>query len=326
MASSSQNRIYVKFNNLTYEQLDIKLIPYPSTTTINPAVTTNTIQSFSNSNTSDSTSTTTTTTTTTTSTTMGLNATECGFTIAGYCPSYIENVAENSLACQSGLKRGDLIVKVNHVNCCRATLKTIFSLIKQSTLKTSNLTLTVYRHVRRKSGKVKIELKSSVQAKKQINTNNTNLINSSMSNCSNSMMMMMKMKKKKQQQQQTTTKTHRFTRVNAKLFTKIFKPSLWLSCAQPLQQQQNSNTTTNATFYYKEEVEEERKPCVTNLADTEQLIACERNCCKMLQEENKQQLQQQEQQEQQQQSNSDTGYETLSRYESLSRQNEQLNG
>lgn len=68
-----------------------------------------------------------------------------GFTIAGYCPSYILNVEETSYAYKIGLRNGDSIVKIDNINCCRATIKTIVKLInkqKQSGLK---LNITIHR-------------------------------------------------------------------------------------------------------------------------------------------------------------------------------------
>ena len=70
---------------------------------------------------------------------------EYGFTVAGYCPCHVEEIQENSIAFQAGLKKSDLIVKVNNVNCCRATLKTTLNLIKSSSTSGSSTLLTVYR-------------------------------------------------------------------------------------------------------------------------------------------------------------------------------------
>jgi hypothetical protein len=68
-----------------------------------------------------------------------------GFTVAGYCPCHVEEIQENSIAFEAGLKKSDLIVKVDNVNCCRATLKTTLNLIKSSSTKSSSTLLTVYR-------------------------------------------------------------------------------------------------------------------------------------------------------------------------------------
>jgi hypothetical protein len=70
---------------------------------------------------------------------------EYGFTVAGYCPCHVEEIQENSIAFQAGLKKSDLIVKINNVNCCRATLKTTLNLIKSSSTSGSSTLLTVYR-------------------------------------------------------------------------------------------------------------------------------------------------------------------------------------
>ena len=72
-----------------------------------------------------------------------LESTEFGFTIAGYCPCYIDKIEQNSIAAKSGLKEKDLIMKINNINCCRATLKTTLNLMKQNT--TGQLMLQVYR-------------------------------------------------------------------------------------------------------------------------------------------------------------------------------------
>ena len=66
-----------------------------------------------------------------------------GFTIAGYCPCYVESVNPNSIASDAGLRRGDLIMKVNSVTCFRGTLKSVLNLIKSSA---GILTLTIHRN------------------------------------------------------------------------------------------------------------------------------------------------------------------------------------
>lgn len=65
-----------------------------------------------------------------------------GFTMGGYCPCFVENVEYNSISYLAGVKPSDVIMKINDVNCCRATLKTCLSLIKNSSV---TLNLTVYR-------------------------------------------------------------------------------------------------------------------------------------------------------------------------------------
>ena len=67
---------------------------------------------------------------------------EFGFTISGYCPCHVEQVAQDSLAMQAGLVKSDLIMKINNVSCCRATLKTVHSLLKSGS---GDIKLTVYR-------------------------------------------------------------------------------------------------------------------------------------------------------------------------------------
>jgi hypothetical protein len=119
----------------------------------------------------------------------------------------------------------------------------------------------------------------------------------------------------------SASKAQRFTRVNVKLFTKIFKPSLWLSCAQPLAQNSIATASnTNATFYFKDQPQQQESK-----QSEQNLIACQRTCCKqeLTMEENKSSQHEQKRHEQQQQftSNSDTGYETISRccYESMAK-------
>lgn len=65
-----------------------------------------------------------------------------GFTLAGYCPCHVENVTMSSISHTAGLKQSDIIMKINDVKCCRATLKTCLNLIKNSPV---SLSLTVYR-------------------------------------------------------------------------------------------------------------------------------------------------------------------------------------
>ena len=65
-----------------------------------------------------------------------------GFSIGGYCPCYVDNVEYNSISYLAGVKPTDLIMKINEVNCCRATLKSCLSLIRNST---GTLSLTIYR-------------------------------------------------------------------------------------------------------------------------------------------------------------------------------------
>ncbi|RNA08671.1 regulator of G- signaling 3-like, partial [Brachionus plicatilis] len=75
-----------------------------------------------------------------------LKSSNCyGFVVAGYCPSHVEAVAQNSVADKSGLRKGDLIIKVNDVNCCRARIKSILTLIKSNNA--DILKLTIYRRL-----------------------------------------------------------------------------------------------------------------------------------------------------------------------------------
>lgn len=69
------------------------------------------------------------------------SSTQFGFVIAGYCPCYVANVLEDSVSDRAGLRRGDLIMSINGVNCCRARIKTLLSLIKGQT----SLKLAIHR-------------------------------------------------------------------------------------------------------------------------------------------------------------------------------------
>lgn len=95
-----------------------------------------------------------------------------GFTLAGYCPCYVESVDDNSISYYAGVKQADLIMKINDINCCRATMKTCLSLIKNSPL---SLNLTVYRFSEpRLSRKLTKSLK--IQNTKKITKKKTNKI------------------------------------------------------------------------------------------------------------------------------------------------------
>lgn len=118
-----------------------------------------------------------------------------GFVIAGYCPCYVESVAESSIAERNGLRKGDLIMKVNDTNCCRARIKSVLTLIK-SVNASSTLRLTVYRPVR---------VTNTSKSAEAIGQTRKNLTNANV---------------KCQQSNKS------------KLFAKLLKPSLWLSCAQ----------------------------------------------------------------------------------------------
>lgn len=182
-------------------------------------------------------------------------STQYGFIIAGYCPSYVENITEDSLSFRCGLKKGDLLIRINDINCCRATLKSILSLIKSSPAQTG-LKLTVYR-----------SLNQTSQNKKR------------------------KLVEKKTAELKSTKKSS-----HKKLLNKLFKPSLWLSCAQPLNLLLQPNTcgfssanathlNPNNTTYYSKSVEAKQEKSL---------------------------------------SVGDTGYETLSRYDSLPKTDSQI--
>lgn len=72
---------------------------------------------------------------------------QLGMTIAGYCPCHVEAVADASPAARAGVRRGDLIMRVNDVNCCRARLKSVLALVKQASRLNSPIKLTIYRPV-----------------------------------------------------------------------------------------------------------------------------------------------------------------------------------
>ena len=74
--------------------------------------------------------------------TLPKHAPNYGFTVAGYCPCHIASIVTGSVADKLGLQQSDILIKINNVNCCRATLKTVLSLIKSAT---SELNVTVYR-------------------------------------------------------------------------------------------------------------------------------------------------------------------------------------
>lgn len=116
-----------------------------------------------------------------------------GFIIAGYCPCHVETVVENSIAFNACLQKGDLIMKVNDVNCCRARIKSILSLVKQNS--NTGLKLTVYRRFMgiKRPSKVCSTSNLKIQLSKQIETKSKNI----------------------------------------KLLAKLLRPSMWLSCAQP---------------------------------------------------------------------------------------------
>lgn len=72
---------------------------------------------------------------------------QLGMTVAGYCPCHVEAVAEGSAAWRAGVRRADLIVRVNGVNCCRARLKSVLALVKQASRLPAPIKLTIYRPV-----------------------------------------------------------------------------------------------------------------------------------------------------------------------------------
>lgn len=113
----------VKFGGCLYEQVEVEL---RSTTTTTTTTTSNTNGNNSGSNESVSVST-------------------YGMVIGGYCPCHVERVVDGSVSFGAGVRRGDLIVRVNGVNCCRARLKSVLGLIRQTQPLRMSLKLTLYR-------------------------------------------------------------------------------------------------------------------------------------------------------------------------------------
>ena len=77
-----------------------------------------------------------------------LRINEYDFSIVGYCPAYICNLNVTSAAYKFGLRDNDYIIKINDVNCCRATLKSIRRLITKTSTSINDqkyLVLTVQR-------------------------------------------------------------------------------------------------------------------------------------------------------------------------------------
>ena len=77
-----------------------------------------------------------------------LRINEHDFSINGYCPSSICNLNLTSNSYKYGLRNDDFIIKINDVNCCRATLKSIQKLINKTKTMINQqkyLVLTVYR-------------------------------------------------------------------------------------------------------------------------------------------------------------------------------------
>ncbi|RNA31640.1 hypothetical protein BpHYR1_045905, partial [Brachionus plicatilis] len=119
------------------------------------------------------------------------------FSIAGYCPCYVKEVTKDSSAELNGIKRGDLLIEINAVNCYRATVKTINSLLKPVDGK---INLTIYRRLKNSEKAYQISKILSDEKKKFLKP----LINKKIKNSK-----------------------------NGSLISKWLRPSLWLSCAQP---------------------------------------------------------------------------------------------
>lgn len=250
----SNNRKFIKYNKLVYEQIDLVLSNYQNLTFGNETI-----------------------------------DTQYGFVIAGYCPSYVDNITNDSIAFKCGLRKSDLIMKINNVNCCRATLKTILSLIKNSSAGNSTLRMTVFR---------------------LYNNNNNNMRRMI---CSENIK-----KKKTNKLSSNKDKDTAVQRSKKKLLSKLFKPSLWLSCAQPFNnilatsesdKQKNQQQHNDSTFYY---VNNGTNPAESKLGE---YISCERECCL---NNNRDHSKIKENKSSSTTSVGDTGYETLSRYDTSS--------
>jgi hypothetical protein len=72
---------------------------------------------------------------------------QLGFRLTGYCPCRLSDMVDVR-QCENGLRNDDILIKINQINCSRATTKTIYKLIKSQSA-TERLTLTVYRSTRR---------------------------------------------------------------------------------------------------------------------------------------------------------------------------------
>ncbi|CAF1077737.1 unnamed protein product, partial [Brachionus calyciflorus] len=125
------------------------------------------------------------------------NKEDYGFVLNGYCPCYVESIVEHSVAELSGLKRGDLVIKVNGTNCCRATIKSIMSIIKTNSK--DILTLVIYRRLS--------DSQKAFAISRQFGKSNSIF---------------------KKPTQNTPSK--KSEKVN--FISKLLRPSKWLSCAQ----------------------------------------------------------------------------------------------
>lgn len=154
------------------------------------------------------------------------NTGELGMSISGYCPCYIECVCESSAAWQSGLRTGDLIMRVNDVNCCRARLKSVLALIRRS-MANGSTKLTAYRPL------VASRPSTSTSGKEQM------CLSSGAGKAQKS-------KPSVDKQPELVKKRSTVSTLKSKLLAKLFhKPSMWLSCAQP-----NNQTLHQSTFYF----------------------------------------------------------------------------
>ena len=87
-----------------------------------------------------------------------------GFTLISYCPCHVDSVSPNSNAYEAGVRQDDLIIKINNVNCCRASLRSLLHIIKQSG---GTIVLTVYRPTSSARGVAKSLGKSFKPSKKK---------------------------------------------------------------------------------------------------------------------------------------------------------------
>ena len=224
-------------------------------------------------------------------TTSNATSTQYGFTLAGYCPCHIENVLQNSIADRAGLQQGDLIIKVNGTNCCRARIKTLLALIKPSP---NSLKLTIHRKsvntsVRGGVRYVKATASSMLKSKPAIASSNPG------------------------------------PKAGNKILQKLFsKPSIstWLSCAaQPLNQLLQNHSrcaSSNKTIAQATDMSMSYYPVVSrDIIETNDYVMCMKECCALHNAaESECSGSGRGKQINSAVSTADTGYESLSRYDS----------
>ena len=187
--------------------------------------------------------------------------------LTGYCPTQISNVKIGSELEMNGLNKGDLLIEINGVNCYRATMKTIMNMIKPIN---GILSLTVYKRLKNPETAFKMS--------KLLNDEKFVVIKPIVNKKINSK--------------------------NKNIISKLLKPSLWLSCAQP------TNTTMSSILMEQSDTEYKQNICSS--IKTGEYVLCERECCHLSDKITKCEC------------GADTGYETLSRYNESSVKTNQL--